>query len=76
MPAKLLDFDALQSQSSGLQGKSYESINLSPDGSMISLTFSEDAGDQTFGKIYRVSDQTLLDDHIQGVSFGMGIVRA
>ncbi|KAG2177088.1 hypothetical protein INT43_007744 [Umbelopsis isabellina] len=66
-PTKLLDFDALQSQSSGLHGKSYESINLSPDGSMASLTFSEDGGDQTFGKIYRVSDQTLLGDHIQGI---------
>ncbi|KAM3578671.1 hypothetical protein VKS41_008871 [Umbelopsis sp. WA50703] len=67
MPSKLVDFDVLQIQSSGRHGKSYESINLSPDGTMVSLTFSEDSGDQTFGRIYRVSDQTLLDDHIQGI---------
>ncbi|KAJ2964855.1 hypothetical protein NQZ79_g239 [Umbelopsis isabellina] len=66
-PIKLLDQDALLNQCPDLTGLCHQSINLSPDGSMISLTFSEEGSDQMFGRIYQVSEQALLEDQIQGI---------
>lgn len=66
-PSKLIDIHKLRSSLGTSKGESYESYKFSPDGSLVSLTFSESGGDQLYGRILRLSDQSLLPDEIRGV---------
>jgi prolyl oligopeptidase PreP (S9A serine peptidase family) len=66
-PSRLIDIELLRESLDASKEESYENYKISPNGSLISLTFSEDGSDQLYGRILRISDQTLLADEIKGV---------